>query len=106
MGENDLNEVQPAGLSPDDHGLLNCQLSSDGSGVIKPDPTLLAQKREAYKDDPIALEEIDHYDPDSSYRILIKKLYDMLNEGDWSEFENIKAEIFLKYPLTSSMRDQ
>jgi len=93
------------GLSPEDHFLLNQSFPTDENGVIIPKELLFAQKREEYKTNFIALEEIDRYDPNSSYRILIRKLYCMLNEGDSSELKSIRAEIFEKYPLTSKNLD-
>lgn len=82
------------GLKPEDHGKLN----SIVSGLVEERRRVFADARTRYKDDGVALQQIDVYDPDSPYRPHILAFRDALETGDKETQEREKAWLREHYP--------
>jgi hypothetical protein len=99
------------GLSPEDHGLLD-SCPEDETVVNLPPEERWEQSvklsvefaeslREKYKNDPLALEEIDMYDVSTEYHEKHAQYVSALKSGDTKQQEELRLWFREHYPLTT-----
>jgi hypothetical protein len=61
-------------------------------------PELYGEMREWYKDDPVALQQIDVYDPSTEYHDKFREYRDALLSGDEDKQKELEAWFKEHYP--------
>lgn len=86
-----------AGITREEHGDLNIP-SEVYPGGREAKVRRMEQLRRQYRDDPIALQQIDRYDINSPYGRMLKKYREALHSGDEQKQAELDAWFQKNYP--------
>ena len=86
-----------AGLNPEHQSILNNSHLSDSDGQSPSEweryERLLNDMRGTYAGDPLALEQIDVFDPNSTYSWLRRELVKAQKTGDTEEIDKYESQL-------------
>jgi len=104
MTDNLERQNESRGLSHDDTNILNSVgWVMRGEDGISDYLNLIATLRTRYQSDPLAIEQIDTFDPNSQFQIKNDEWLTALREGDVEKIEELKPWFEANRPLTSGV---